>query len=54
MFGVRDSFGEQRADVLVMEFVSDAATLPLADDEPEVAEHSELLRYRRALHFDGP
>jgi hypothetical protein len=36
MLGVRHGFGEERADVIVVERVDDLSPVTLTDDEPEV------------------
>jgi hypothetical protein len=43
VLGVRDSLGEEHADVIVMERIDDAPALALADDEPEMTQHPKLL-----------
>ena len=42
---------EHCADVWVVEVVDDLSALPSADDETEVAEDPELVRYRRLRHL---
>ena len=43
---------EEDADVRVMERVENLAALTLADDEPEMAEHPQLMGDGRLLHPD--
>jgi hypothetical protein len=44
---------EQVRDVRVVEGVHDAPPAPLADHQPEVAKHAQLVRHRGALHPHG-
>lgn len=43
---------EQCRHVSVVEPVVHVLALPLTGDEPEVAQHAELMRYRGLLHPD--
>jgi hypothetical protein len=52
MFDVEDRLIEQVGDVGVVEGVDDAPPAPLADHEPEVAKHAQLMRDRGAFHPD--
>jgi hypothetical protein len=54
VLGVCDGFGEEDADVSVVEFVDRLAALGLADDQAGVAQHAELLGDGRLFHLDGP
>lgn len=43
MLGVGDRFGQQRADVIVMEPIDRLPAVALPDDQAEVSQHSQLL-----------
>ena len=47
---MRDGLGQQRADVVVVERVDHLPAVALADDEPEVPKHPQLLGDRRLRH----
>jgi len=46
MFGVRDRFDEQGAHMIIVERVDHAASVTFADDQSEMPQHPQLLRYR--------
>ena len=52
MLDMEDRLIEQVGDVRVVERVDDAPAAPLADNEPEVAQHAQLVRHRRAFHLN--
>ena len=54
MLGVGHRFGEQRPDVVVVKRVDDLPPVTLSDDQPEVAQHPELLGDGRLLHLHRP
>ena len=53
VLGVRDRLGQQQAHVVVVQRVDHLAPLTLADDEPQVTEHAQLLGDGRLPHADG-
>jgi hypothetical protein len=54
VLGVCDGFGEEDADVLVVEFVDRLAALAFADDQTGVAQQAELLGDGWLFHLDRP
>ena len=54
MLGVGDGLREQHADVIVVEGIDDASAPALANHEPEMTQHAQLLRYRGLFHLDLP
>jgi hypothetical protein len=52
MLDMEDRLIKQVRNVRVVEGVDDAPPLPLADHEPEVAKHTQLVRDRRAFHLN--
>jgi hypothetical protein len=52
MLGVGDRFGQQHADVVVVELVDRLPAVTLTHDESEVPQHAKLLGDRRLLHLD--
>ena len=51
MFDMEDRLLEQIGYVRVVQRVHDGPTVPLADDETEVAEDAQLVRDGRGLHL---
>jgi hypothetical protein len=49
---VADS-GQKLGDVVVVEAVAHPPSLPLGDDEPELAKYPELLGDRAGIQVDG-
>ena len=47
-----DGLAEELGDVVVVEVIDDPAPLPLAEDEPQVAEDSKLMGDGGGLHLD--
>ena len=41
---MRDGLLEQFPDMIVVEVIDDAAPIPMADDQPEVAQETKLMR----------
>ena len=50
---MEDRLVEQVGDVRIVERVNHAPAATLADNESEVAQHTQLVRNRRALHLNG-
>jgi hypothetical protein len=49
---MRDRLTEQRTNVIVVQCVDHLPSVPVSDDETEMAENPQLLRDRRLLHPD--
>ena len=52
VLGVRDGLAQQRTDVIIVQRVDHLPAIALADHEPEVAKHPELLRDRGLSHAE--
>jgi hypothetical protein len=50
---VEDRLVEQGGDVIVVQGIDHLPTRSLPDDKSELAQHPQLVRYRRGLHLDG-
>jgi hypothetical protein len=54
VLGVGDGFREERSNVFVVQRVDHLAPVPIANNESEVTQNTQLLGHSRLLHLDLP